>query len=421
MKTEHKIFQELLEKCVAEHLSLDALIIGQAKPLQAEITPTKSADEIARGAARGRFPKLIADIADFGRRGVMSFAKRPDEKDTEDDWLSYHFTGLRTPVPPHNGRVPSGKSFIAPVRLTLGECLARCLDEMSDFYLSRHMMDWIGRKLGYSLDWLFFGAGEMLQPVFRPLNIPVIESNDTSQIRMLTTWTNSEWQWLFNCRHLVKRSFPTPTIPMIGRVVTAWNMPPVTPEMPDLAECADWIYKFVLREFFNGNPAKGWKQGVIEIIASGRTKVYMLYGCLPQSSSAWRNGRKGSASIGRIAWLLETVIRRWGRKGFLQYLDLLDEEAVAHGFRNLNEVFLNSSWACRINASKKKKQGGASSHPANDKQKPEEGRPKKISTNHLEKPESAAKAAEPSSVRGKQHTVWARDGFPSGKKIFSFS
>ena len=47
----------------------------------------------------------------------------------------------------------------------------------------------------------------------------------------------------------------------------------------------------------------------------------------------------------RLAWIVRMMTERRGRDGFLDFLDLVNDEAKARGFANLGEVFAQKTWS----------------------------------------------------------------------------
>ncbi len=71
----------------------------------------------------------------------------------------------------------------------------------------------------------------------------------------------------------------------------------------------------------------------------------MLLGTTPQAGTQYRLGKAlPGDSARKLAYLIEAIIRRYGRTGFLQYIDMVNDEAVARGFSSLLEVVRRKSW-----------------------------------------------------------------------------
>ncbi|MBO4296984.1 MAG: hypothetical protein J5863_09530, partial [Desulfovibrio sp.] len=264
--------------------------------------------------------------------------------------------------------------LISGRRLSFGECFTRLVLESRERELSHSMLWWLSEYLDYSLDWLFFGAGTIAKSSFHDtfdpsgslLNLALAAGADGSDdasldgtlsvlqtvseikaMRGTTTWRGADWNWLMNGKTHTAHQCKSPTLPLCARCVSAWNIQPVMPEMPDLLAFIDWLYVYILREFFMlaPLPKSDWRQQVFAAISHGKNKVLLLLGTTAQAGTQYRLGKAmpGSAVV-KLAYFLELIIRRFGRDGFLQYIAMVNEEARARGFANLLEVMERKSW-----------------------------------------------------------------------------
>ncbi|MCR5170381.1 MAG: hypothetical protein K6C33_07970 [Desulfovibrio sp.] len=320
-----------------------------------------------------RFERLLTDLADYGRRRSYEFNEESSDPadQTAQRWLSGDISDL-------NIKISRGKRsephLIEGRRLTFGECLTRLVLESRERELSHSMLWWLSEYLDYSLDWLFFGVGTIAKSSFHDTYDPsaaILDaalaagadgSDDASvdgmqsilqtvseikAMRGTTTWRGADWNWLMNGKTHTAHQFKSPTLPLCARCVSAWNIQPVMPEMPDLLAFIDWLYVFILREFFMlaPLPKSDWRQQVFAAISRGKNKVLLLLGTTAQAGTQYRLGKAmPSSSVVKLAYFLELIIRRFGRNGFLQYIAMVNEEARARNFTNLLEVMERKSW-----------------------------------------------------------------------------
>ena len=170
---------------------------------------------------------------------------------------------------------------------------------------------------------------------------------DVKGMRGTTTWSGADWTWLLNGKSHTSFQCKAPTLPLAARCVSAWNVQPMTPDMPDLLPFIDRLYVWILHEFFEKKPLPrgDWRQELFLTLVRGKNKLLMLLGTTPQAGTQYRLGKAlPGVSGGKLAYLIEAITRRYGRTGFLQYIDMVNDEAVARGFSSLLEVVRRKSW-----------------------------------------------------------------------------
>lgn len=368
--------RSLVAEGIAKRLSVDAGIrqgVIEILPESAQLAPF----DVAIKDAQERLFTVVQDLANYGTRREYTFVwdEKTERERTELNWLLGRFgPEIREEV--HNlARRPAPQSADAEDefrhrRRSLGECVAhlvRCLSRGTmDFWL----LHWLGVDMGYNLDWVFLGVGPMFHMWKDPelamkLTPPSLSSYDQKTGRIvyedmtalhdrqtMSLWGFTDWQWLFNLRALVKTVYKSPTIPLLSRLVSGWRIPQQLPQMPCLASWLDWLVIWVGNEFmtresdcsFAGEDA--WKKDVLASVVANRLSGVLLLGLGVQTTSQYKSARtEPTANVLRLAWIVRMMTERRGRDGFLDFLDLVNDEAKARGFANLGEVFAQKTWS----------------------------------------------------------------------------
>ncbi|MBR4746339.1 MAG: hypothetical protein IK061_02920, partial [Desulfovibrio sp.] len=381
-KTKNQSKEPSLRKLLAQCLQRKGVVYsaetllhqGRLERIPALVRDVSDTEFILDEIFGERFERLLTDLADYGRRRNYEFNEESDDPadQTAQRWLSGDTSDL-------NIRITRGKRsephLISGRRLSFGECFTRLVLESRERDLSHSMLWWLSEYLDYSLDWLFFGAGTIAKSSFHDtfdpsgslLNLALAAGADGSDdasldgttlsvlqtvseikaMRGTTTWRGADWNWLMNGKTHTAHQCKSPTLPLCARCVSAWNIQPVMPEMPDLLAFIDWLYVYILREFFMlaPLPRSDWRQQVFAAISHGKNKVLLLLGTTAQAGTQYRLGKAmPGSSVVKLAYFLELIIRRFGRDGFLQYIAMVNEEARARGFANLLEVMERKSW-----------------------------------------------------------------------------
>ena len=360
--------RDFVARCLRKnkHLSADSLFrTGEEVPLPDLPLKLKDLDSVIDSIFADRFLRLIQDLADYGRRGIYEF--EAEEKgpvyEQEERWLNGDLSDLG--ISPLRGK-RSSRPETRMDRESFGSCLARLVKESAAKNLSRRSLEWLTSTFDYNLDWLFFGVGEMVHSTFQSIYEPAQMAHDeegengsvthtvtyqtvadVKGMRGTTTWSGADWTWLLNGKSHTSFQCKAPTLPLAARCVSAWNVQPMTPDMPDLLPFIDRLYVWILHEFFEKKPLpKGdWRQELFLTLVRGKNKLLMLLGTTPQAGTQYRLGKAlPGDSARKLAYLIEAIIRRYGRTGFLQYIDMVNDEAVARGFSSLLEVVRRKSW-----------------------------------------------------------------------------
>lgn len=348
--------------CLDGRSSLDLIIrCGRraAYPLNVVLP---AGPEEALAVARRRFPHMLKDICDYGSRREYSFSGLsrgfPEEE-------SGRKVRVRADDPDDPSPAPTALEH-ASCRLSLGECLMHVSLGLKEGRLDEWMLRWLCVEMGYNLDWLFFGLGPMLarwgeaMEKGKTSSVPApgtswdpksgaVTFEDMTSLRdrqTMSLWNYTDWQWLLNLRAMVKATYKAPTIPLLSRLVSGWQLPSQLPQMPDILAWLDWLKEWCRREFTEDGKDRGWKGEVVRQIAASANNGLLLLGLSSQTGTLYRIDRtEPSACVLRLAWLLRMIVDRQGRRGFLNYLDLVNDEAEARGFSNLGEVFSERSWS----------------------------------------------------------------------------
>ena len=345
--------RDFVARCLRKnkHLSADSLFrTGEEVPLPDLPLKLKDLDSVIDSIFADRFLRLIQDLADYGRRGIYEF--EAEEKgpvyEQEERWLNGDLSDLG--ISPLRGK-RSSRPETRMDRESFGSCLARLVKESAAKNLSRRSLEWLTSTFDYNLDWLFFGVGEMVHSTFQSIYEPAQMAHDeegengsvthtvtyqtvadVKGMRGTTTWSGADWTWLLNGKSHTSFQCKAPTLPLAARCVSAWNVQPMTPDMPDLLPFIDRLYVWILHEFFEKKPLpKGdWRQELFLTLVRGKNKLLMLLGTTPQAGTQYRLGKAlPGDSARKLAYLIEAIIRRYGRTGFLQYIDMVNDEAVA--------------------------------------------------------------------------------------------
>lgn len=360
--------RDFVARCLRKnkHLSADSLFrTGEEVPLSDLTLKLKDLDSVINSIFADRFLRLIQDLADYGRRGIYEF--EAEEKgpvfEQEERWLNGDLSDLG--ISPLRGKRSSHPETRMD-RESFGSCLARMVKESAAKNLSRRSLEWLTSTFDYNLDWLFFGVGEMVHSTFQSIYEPAQMAHDeegengsvthtvtyqtvadVKGMRGTTTWSGADWTWLLNGKSHTSFQCKAPTLPLAARCVSAWNVQPMTPNMPDLLPFIDRLYVWILHEFFEKKPLpkSDWRQELFLTLVRGKNKLLMLLGTTPQAGTQYRLGKAlPGDSARKLAYLIEAIIRRYGRTGFLQYINMVNDEAVARGFSSLLEVVRRKSW-----------------------------------------------------------------------------
>ncbi len=332
---------------------------------------------------------LIQDLSNYGTRREYTFrCDTPTAREQQEHaWLAGVFgpevreevRALAKPVP--ENELPAFRIR----RRSLGECVAHFVRSMSTGSMDFWFLHWLAVDMGYNLDWLFLGVGPMFHawkdPELMRRNMPPSRSvydrredkisyEDTTALherQTMSLWGFTDWQWLFNLRALVKTVYKSPTIPLLARAVAGWRIPQQLPQMPCLASWLDWLVVWCTQQFmlstdteqaeqqtvFAGEEA--WKNDVLTSIVANRINGVLLLGLGVQTTAQYKTARtEPTANVLRLAWIVRMMSERRGKEGFLDFLDLLNDEATNRGFENLGEVFAQKTWSLTPRKSREK-------------------------------------------------------------------
>ncbi len=360
----------LTRVCLNNRCSPDAQIRRDAlELLPADMVLASSAEEAYRDC-RERFRLLLRDLCDYGMRRDYVFARqmRTAEEQKELGWLEGHFEGL---LPPRQKKAAPGRSEVVSSpfephrqRRSLGDCVVALVDGLAADNVPMWLVRWLCLDMGYNLDWLIFGLGPMfaewapdsgvahsLPPTGTVLEPGTgkIRYEDVTSLRerqAMSLWSFTEWQWLHNLRAVVKSVYKPPTIPLLSRLTAWWRVPSQLPQMPHILAWIDWISVWCAHEFLEGEPAPGWKQTIVEQLVMTRNTALLLLGLGGQAGAQYRSSKaEPTTCVLRLAWMVRMAIERRGRQGFLDYLDLVDDEARARGFDCLTDIFRQRTWS----------------------------------------------------------------------------
>lgn len=365
--------RSLVAEGLSKRLSVDAGIrkgVLETLPDTVDLGPY----ETTLRETQERMFLLIQDLSNYGTRKEYIFrCDHPtDREKMEHSWLAGVFgTEVRAEIRALARPVPEKELPETRVRRrSLGECVAHLVRCMSTGSMDFWFLHWLAVDMGYNLDWLFLGVGPMLHfwkdPDLVRKNMPPSRSTydrkegrityeDTSALherQTMSVWSFTDWQWLFNLRALVRTVYKSPTIPLLARTVAGWRIPQQLPQMPCLASWLDWLVVWCTNEFmlskdkrrFRGREA--WKNDVLTSLVTNRISGALLLGVGVQTTSQYKTARsEPTANVLRLAWIVRMITERRGRAGFLEFLDLLNDEAVNRGFENLGEVFAQKTWS----------------------------------------------------------------------------
>ncbi len=355
---------KLIERCVHDRCSPDALVRGDAVAVfPGSVSLPRDSDEVC-GACAQRLKVVLKDLVDYGTRRDYIFPMdnpTPEEREAR-EWLT------SCPLPDRSRHTRS--DLVSRPwdpdnrRRTLGECVVALVSSMGRGGLEEWQVRWLCVDIGYSLDWLILGMGPMFvewagdaaamhrippSGTYRDPETGVVHYEDVTSLRerqTLSLWSFTEWQWLHNLRAVVRSVYKPPTIPLLSRLAAGWRLPSQLPQMPDILVWADWVAVWLVREFIKGTPAPGWKQLIVEDMVACRNTILLLLGLGGQAGVQYRTAKaEPTACVLRLAWVLRMIIERRGRDGFLDYLDLVDEEARVRGFEGLDAVFRQRTWS----------------------------------------------------------------------------
>lgn len=357
------LFMATLRASLASGCSADDLFRGlrPGDVRRIELPPLTMA-AIVRQAFAERMPKIVADLVDYARRRTFLFEgeaddgrRYPETRPLDREELAV--AAERRTIP--GSRRPSDTAGDGSIALSLGQCVARIVEDCAARCLSDRSMELLFGRMDYDLDWLLYGRGHMCRDVYSPVDTPWTDPGritceedrypsfaDLNRLRHATAWTLMEWNWLINNVARSNYRCRQPIQPLCVRMVTGWNIDPCQPDLPQPPLFAVRMRRFLVREFLLGRPAKeAWKQRIIEECALVRDKIYLLFGITRMAASAYRRGvTSPSSGIMRVCYYLEMVVRRWGREGFLRYLDIVDDEARGRRFEGLSDVFARGTW-----------------------------------------------------------------------------
>ncbi len=364
--------RSLIVLCLDSHCSPDArLRNGTSEPLPEDASKDITPDE-AYSQCKDRLGMLVKDICDYGVRRDYKFPieKRTPMEEKELSWLEGASEWLIAPER-RRKKTTRGRNEVVPPpfepevrRLSLGSCVMALIEAISKDSFPEWLVRWISLDMGYNLDWLIFGSGPMLaewktvsgvEHSLPPSGTSIdpetgdITYENVTYLRErqeMSLWTFTDWQWLHNLRAMVKATYKAPTTPLLSRLTAWWRVPSQLPQMPHILAWVDWLAVWCTHEFIEGTPAEGWKQDIIEQMAVSRNSCLLLLGIGGQSGFQYRSGKsEPTVSVVRLAWMVRIAIERRGREGFLQYLDLANDEAVVRGFENLKGVFEARNWS----------------------------------------------------------------------------
>ncbi len=360
----------LITKCLAGRFSPDARVRrGRVEKFPASMRLPASAQDVVK-AAQTRFRIVLRDLCDYGTRRDYSFSwthRTRDEK-KELDWLEGRF-GPDMHLEQKRTVARSDANISEPFepnvrRRSLGECIVYAVEGFNNGDMEEWILHWLCVDMGYNLDWLFFGLGPMCaewnESGNEPHTTPPPETHcnartgavvyeDMTALRErqnMSLWSFTDWQWLLNLRAVVKAVYKAPTIPLLTRLVSGWRVPTQLPQMPHILAWLDWLAVWCIHEFMEGASAPGWKQEVIEYLATARNSGLLILGLGGQAGTQYRSSKaEPTTCVLRLAWMVRMIIDRRGRQGFLDYLDMVNDEARARGFENLTEVFHQRTWS----------------------------------------------------------------------------
>lgn len=294
-------FHEFYVHCCQTGQSPAALLSGRQESARLPVDTAHDGDG-EEAVFKLRLPLIAADIASFSRRDTRTF-----------------------PMMEH----------------LFSEGLARDLSE--DTLL------WID-SMGYSLDWLFFGQGAMLKNGYRP--VPLFREGgaaplDGREIRLMRSmapsWTGSDWAWLHGGRYLRRQNMP-PSLAIVSRAVVSWNILPLSPALPDAAEVCAHVQD-VAKTLNPQSWGRTWRSYVVRRLQASQARAGMLVGLTPSATASYMAGRSEPTDSALKAFLLlDGVLTRHGRDGLVDFLNMLNEEAISRGFADLGEVFRKRTW-----------------------------------------------------------------------------
>ena len=362
----------MISLCLDTHCSPDARLRNGATEPFPEGADPDIAPETAYAQCKERLRTVIKDICDYGVRKDYTFpmGTRTPKEEQELEWLENSPESL---IPPERRRKKParGRNEVVPPpfepdvrRRSLGNCVMMLVEGLIKDSFPDWLVRWLCVDMGYNLDWLIFGSGPMLAE-WKTANgvehsLPpsgtkldpktgTITYEDVKYLRErqeLSLWTFTDWQWLHNLRAMVKATYKAPTTPLLSRLTAWWRIPSQLPQMPHILAWVDWLAVWCTHEFIEGTPAEGWKQDIIEQLVVSRNSCLLLLGIGGQSGFQYRSGKsEPTVSVVRLAWMVRIAVERRGREGFLQYLDLANDEAVVRGFDNLKGVFDARNWS----------------------------------------------------------------------------
>lgn len=322
-------------------------------------------DTLNREIYGKRLPRILEDITDYARRQVFTFTREDGdaERYSGSHWMSDEdMNRTMLSLGGRGSRSKATEEVEGKICLTLGQCLTRAVDDIAARQLSDRSTFWIFYLLNYSLDWVLYGIGTPKLNRYAPQDLdwelPKVTGMDRvptlamlKTLRTTTSWTSMEWSWLLGTTTRTQYRCTYPTLPLAARIVNSWGIEPCAPLLPEPPVFVNWLWKWLAGEFVaeGGTPAQEkWKQDIISTCVRSKTRLYLLLGVTTQSGSQYgREIMAPSASITRACYYIEMVVRRWGREGFLNILDILDQEARDRGFEGLPGVFEKRTWNFR--------------------------------------------------------------------------
>lgn len=88
-----------------------------------------------------------------------------------------------------------------------------------------------------------------------------------------------------------------------------------------------------------------WRSYVVRRLQASQARAGMLVGLTPSATASYMAGRSEPTDSALKAFLLlDGVLTRHGRDGLVDFLNMLNEEAVSRGFADLGEVFRKRTW-----------------------------------------------------------------------------
>ncbi len=360
----------LITKCLAGRYSPDARVRrGRVEKYPASMRLPAQAQDVIK-AAQTRFRLVLRDLCDYGTRRDYNFSliRRTRDEKKELDWLEGRFgpdMRLEQKRTVARSEANISEPFEPDVRRrSLGECIVCAVEGFNNGDMEEWILHWLCVDMGYNLDWLFFGLGPMCaewnESGHEPHTTPPPETHcnpgtgavvyeDMTALRErqnMSLWSFTDWQWLLNLRAVVKAVYKAPTIPLLTRLVSGWRIPTQLPQMPHILAWLDWLAVWCIHEFIEGESAPGWKQEAIEYLATARNSGLLILGLGGQAGTQYRSSKaEPTTCVLRLAWMVRMIIDRRGREGFLDYLDMVNDEARARGFESLIDVFHQRTWS----------------------------------------------------------------------------